>query len=104
MALANRRLLRLLDRRTTPITLPSTIVISYASPFQNSHFEAFAIPVTTTNEGARTGTVLSMTLTVTDLAKNMSKPFLQLRLRPMDKRQISQRGFPAVCAGFDPGP
>src|SRR5580704_8910073 len=50
-------------------------VINYASPFQNSNFEAFAIPITITNEGARTGTVLSMTLTVTDPAKNISKRF-----------------------------
>jgi hypothetical protein len=50
-------------------------VISYASPFQNSNFEAFAVPVTITNEGARTGTVLSMTLTVTDPVKNLSKRF-----------------------------
>jgi len=50
-------------------------VIAYASPFQNSNFEAFAIPVTITNDGARTGTVLSMTLVATDLAKNVSKRF-----------------------------
>jgi hypothetical protein len=50
-------------------------VISYASPFQNSNFEAFAIPVTITNEGARTGTVLSVTLEVTDPARNVSKRF-----------------------------
>jgi hypothetical protein len=50
-------------------------VISYASPYQNSNFEAFAIPVTITNEGARTGTVLSMTLVVTDPARNVSKHF-----------------------------
>jgi hypothetical protein len=50
-------------------------VINYASPFQNSNFEAFAIPITITNEGARTGTVLSMTLVVTDPTKNISKRF-----------------------------
>ena len=60
---------------------PSTLsvfvppVISYASPFQNSNFEAFAIPITITNEGARTGTILSMTLVVTDPQQNVSKSF-----------------------------
>jgi hypothetical protein len=60
---------------------PSTLsvfvppVISYASPFQNSNFEAFTIPITITNDGARTGTLLSMTLVVTDPTKNISKRF-----------------------------
>src|SRR5262249_31958391 len=30
-------------------------VIRYASPYQNSNFEALAVPVTLTHEGARTG-------------------------------------------------
>jgi hypothetical protein len=50
-------------------------VISYASPFQNSNFEAFAIPITITNGGARTGTVLSMTLLVTAPEQKVSKHF-----------------------------
>jgi hypothetical protein len=41
-------------------------VIQYAAPYQNSNFEMVAIPVTLANDGARTGTVLSMTLEVTD--------------------------------------
>jgi len=55
-------------------------VISYASPFQNSNFEAFAIPVTITNEGARTGTILCMTLVVTDPTRNVSKRFYSANL------------------------
>lgn len=55
-------------------------VISYASPFQNSNFEAFAIPVTITNEGARTGTVLSMILVVSDPARSISKRFYSANL------------------------
>ena len=39
-------------------------VIRYASPYQNSNFEAFAVPVTIANEGARTGTIVSMDLQV----------------------------------------
>jgi hypothetical protein len=50
-------------------------VIRYASPYQNTNFEVFAIPVTITNAGARTGTVMSMGLVVTDLANNVSKRF-----------------------------
>jgi hypothetical protein len=41
-------------------------VIQYSSPYQNSNFEVFAIPVTLVNEGAQTGTVLSIELEVTD--------------------------------------
>ena len=60
-----------------PATLQMFVppVVSYASPFQNSNFEAFAIPITITNEGARTGTILSMTLVVTDPQQNVSKSF-----------------------------
>jgi len=54
-------------------------VINYASPYQNSNFEAFAIPVTIINQGARTGTILSMVLVVTDLQNNESKRFYSAR-------------------------
>jgi hypothetical protein len=50
-------------------------IIRYASPYQNSNFEAFCIPQTIANEGARTGTVLSMRLTVADPQSNLSKRF-----------------------------
>jgi hypothetical protein len=50
-------------------------VIRYASPYQNSNFEAFAIPVTIINEGARTGTVMSMDLAVRSPERNLSKRF-----------------------------
>jgi hypothetical protein len=50
-------------------------VVQYASPYQNSNFEVFAIPVTLTNEGARTGTVLAMELAVTDPRTNQTKRF-----------------------------
>ena len=41
-------------------------VTRYASPYQNSIFEVFEIPLTIVNEGARTGTVLSLNLKVTN--------------------------------------
>lgn len=50
-------------------------VIQYSSPYQNSNFEMIAIPVTLANEGAQTGTVLSMELAVTDLRTNATKHF-----------------------------
>src|SRR5260370_24898129 len=50
-------------------------IIRYASPYQNSNFEAFCIPLTIAHEGARTGTVLSMRLTVTDPQSHLSKRF-----------------------------
>ena len=50
-------------------------VIQYASPYNNSNFEMLAIPITITNEGARTGTILSAELLVTDPEKKLSKRF-----------------------------
>jgi len=50
-------------------------VIRYASPYQNSNFEAFAVPVTITNEGARTGTVMSMDLQVRAPERDVIKRF-----------------------------
>ena len=41
-------------------------VIHYASPYNNSNFEVISIPVTLTNEGARTGTVLAIDLEVSE--------------------------------------
>jgi hypothetical protein len=50
-------------------------VIQYASPYQNSNFEMIAVPVTLTNEGARTATILSMQLAVTDPRTKQTKHF-----------------------------
>jgi hypothetical protein len=50
-------------------------VLQYSAPYQNSNFEMIAIPVTLTNDGAQTGTVLSMELTVTDSRTNATKRF-----------------------------
>lgn len=48
--------------------------IQYAQPYNNSNFEVFAIPLTLANSGARTGTVLSLMLTVSN-AKGETKSF-----------------------------
>jgi hypothetical protein len=50
-------------------------VIEYSSPYQNSNFEAIIIPITISNEGARTGTVLSLELDLTDPKTNQTKRF-----------------------------
>lgn len=50
-------------------------VIQFAAPYQNSNMEIVAIPVTITNEGARTGTVLSMELKVKNLKSGEEKRF-----------------------------
>lgn len=50
-------------------------VIQYSSPYNNSNFEMFAIPVTLTNDGGRTGTVLSMLLEATNIKTNETKRF-----------------------------
>jgi hypothetical protein len=50
-------------------------VIQFSAPYNNSNFEMIAIPVTFANEGARTGTVLSMELTVTDPRTSQTKYF-----------------------------
>lgn len=50
-------------------------VVSYSSPEQNSNFEVIGIPITITNEGARTGTVLQFDLSVTDPRTNQTKRF-----------------------------
>jgi hypothetical protein len=50
-------------------------VIRYASPYQNSNFEAFAVPVTLTNEGARSGIIVSMDLQVRVPERDLIKRF-----------------------------
>lgn len=50
-------------------------VIQYSAPYQNSNFEVIAVPVTLANEGARTATVLSMELAVTDPRTKTTKRF-----------------------------
>lgn len=50
-------------------------VIQFAAPYQNSNFEMIAVPITLTNEGARSATVVSMELSVTDPRSNQTKRF-----------------------------
>lgn len=50
-------------------------VIQFSAPYNNSNFEMIAIPLTFANEGARTGTVLSMELAVIDPRTSQTKLF-----------------------------
>jgi hypothetical protein len=50
-------------------------IIRYASPYQNSVFEVFEIPMTVVNEGALTGTILSFNLEVMNPRHGVSKQF-----------------------------
>lgn len=50
-------------------------VIYFASPYQNTNFEMISIPVTISNEGAQTGTILHMDLAVTDPRTKQTKNF-----------------------------
>jgi len=68
-------------------------VIQYTSPYQNSNFEAFAIPVTIANEGARTGTVLALDLDVTDPRTNQTKRFYAHDLGSWSMDRARNRAF-----------
>jgi hypothetical protein len=50
-------------------------LIQYSSPFNNSNFEVFAIPVTIINDGGRSGTILSIDLEVTSVKTGETKRF-----------------------------
>src|SRR5262245_2400716 len=78
-------------------------VIRYASPYQNSNFEAFAIPLTIANDGARTGVVMSFRLVVRDPANNVSKRFYGADFGEWSIEKSQKGGFrpfaPIVLAG-----
>lgn len=57
-------------------------LIRYASPYQNSIFEVFEIPITVINEGAQSGTILSFDLQVTNPENNASKYFYSAGVGP----------------------
>jgi len=50
-------------------------VAQYSAPYSNSNFEVVAIPVTLVNDGARTATVLSLGLAVTNAKTGATKRF-----------------------------
>jgi hypothetical protein len=75
-------------------------IIRYASPYQNSIFEVFEIPVTVINGGARTGTILSMDLVVADVQRNLSKRFYAAAAGPWNLDRTGFQPFtPMALAG-----
>lgn len=68
-------------------------VIQFSAPYQNSNFEMIAIPVTLTNEGARTGSVLSMELAVTDPRSKATKLFYAADLGNWSMERARSRSF-----------
>lgn len=75
-------------------------VISYAAPYTNTNFEMIAIPVTISNEGARTGTVLQMDLAVTDPRTKATKHFYAAEFGVWSMERTRTRSY----TGFAPIP
>ncbi len=68
-------------------------VIQFSAPYQNSNFEMVSIPVTLTNEGARTGSVLSMELAITDPRTNATKLFYAADIGNWSMDRARSRAF-----------
>ncbi len=68
-------------------------IIRYASPYQNSIFEVFEIPMTIVNDGAQTGTVLSLDLEVTGVETGKSKLFYSAGLGPWSLAKVKGEGL-----------
>lgn len=68
-------------------------VISYAAPYQNTNFEMISIPVTLSNEGARTGTVLDLDLAVTDPRTKQTKHFYAAELGVWSMERTRTRAY-----------
>ena len=73
-------------------------VIYYSAPYQNSNFEMISIPVTLTNEGARTGTALQMDLAVTDPKTKATKHFYSAEFGVWSMERTRARAY----TGFAP--
>lgn len=68
-------------------------IIRYASPYQNSIFEAFEIPLTMINSGARTGTALSFDLMVLNEERRQSKRLYSACFGPWSLEKAHSSSF-----------
>jgi hypothetical protein len=68
-------------------------LIRYASPYQNSVFEVFEIPLTAINEGAQTGAILSFDLEVTNPQSGATKLFYSAGLGPWSLAKAKGEGL-----------
>ena len=75
-------------------------VMSYAAPYTNTNFEVIQVPVTLSNEGAQTGTVLHMDLAVTDPRTNQTKHFYASEFGVWSMERTRTRSY----TGFAPLP
>ncbi len=73
-------------------------VIYYAAPYQNTNFEMIQVPVTITNEGAQTGTVLHFDLAVTDPRTKQTKHFYAAEVGVWSMERTRTRSY----TGFAP--
>lgn len=73
-------------------------VIYYAAPYQNSNFEIIQVPITLTNEGAQTGTVLHFDLAVTDPRTKQTKHFYAAEFGVWSMERTRTRSY----TGFAP--
>jgi hypothetical protein len=73
-------------------------VIYYAAPYQNTNFEMIQVPVTITNEGAQTGTVLHLDLAVTDPRTKQTKHFYAAEFGVWSMERTRTRSY----TGFAP--
>lgn len=69
-------------------------VIQFSAPYNNSNFEAVQIPVTVTNEGARTGTVLSFNLDVRNPRTGETKSYYAAAFGMWSPDQARNGGLP----------
>src|SRR5579883_663948 len=68
-------------------------LIRYASPYQNSIFEVFEIPLTIVNHGAQTGTALSLHLEVANVQTGALKHFYSAGLGPWSLAKVRGEGL-----------
>ena len=73
-------------------------VIYYAAPYTNTNFEMIQVPVTITNEGAQTGTVLHFDLAVTDPRTKATKHFYAAEVGTWSMERTRTRSY----TGFAP--
>ena len=72
--------------------------IYYAAPYQNSNMEIIQVPITLTNEGAQTGTVLHFDLAVTDPKTKQTKHFYAAEFGVWSMERTRTRSY----TGFAP--
>lgn len=84
--------------KTADLRLFVPRVIYYAAPYTNTNFEMIQVPVTLTNEGAQTGTILHLDLAVIDPRTKQTKHFYAAELGNWSMERTRTRSY----TGFAP--